>query len=65
SAQRRVLAREITEVETEYGTVRMKHAATGAFAPEYDDCRRIAREKGLPLKEIIAAANLAYRKSNR
>ncbi len=65
SAQRRVLAREISEVETEYGTVRMKHAATGAFAPEYDDCRRIAREKGLPLKEIIAAANLAYRKSNR
>ena len=65
SAQRRVLAREITEVATEHGNVRIKHTASGAFAPEYDDCRRIARETGLPLKEIIAAANLAYQKTNR
>lgn len=65
SAQRRVLAREITEVDTEHGKVRIKHAASGAFTPEYEDCRRIARETGLPLKEIIAAANLAYQKTNR
>ena len=65
SAQRRVLAREITEVETAHGKVRIKHAVSGSFTPEYDDCRRIARETGLPLKEIIAAANLAYQKTNR
>jgi len=65
SAQRRVLAREITEIETQHGKVRIKHTATGAFTPEYDDCRRIARETGLPLKEVIAAANLAYQKTNR
>ena len=43
----------------------MESIATGAFSPEYDDCRRIALESGLPLKEIIAQATLAYQKTIR
>src|SRR5207244_1299741 len=42
SAERRVLARNWLEVETPHGKVRMKVADGGSFAPEYEDCRRIA-----------------------
>jgi len=30
------------------------------FAPEFEDCRRLASEKGVALKEIQAAAVHAY-----
>jgi hypothetical protein len=65
SAERRVKARHVAEVETRHGKVRIKIAGDGSFAPEYEDCRRIARETGLPLKEILAEANLAYLKTIR
>ena len=61
-AERRVLAREFVEVETAYGKVRMKVAETGSFAPEYEDCRRLAAETGMPLRQILSEANAAYRK---
>jgi uncharacterized protein (DUF111 family) len=28
-------------------------------APEYEDCRRLAMEKGVPLKQVIIAAQAA------
>jgi pyridinium-3,5-bisthiocarboxylic acid mononucleotide nickel chelatase len=62
-AERRVLERSIAEVETSYGKVRIKHSPTGAFSPEYEDCRRIAWAKGIPLRTVIAEAELAFRKS--
>jgi uncharacterized protein (TIGR00299 family) protein len=65
SAERRVKARRVAEVETRHGTVRIKIDENGSFAPEYEDCRRIARETGLPLKEILAGANFAYLKTIR
>ena len=34
--------------------------AKAAYAPEYEDCRRLALESGVPLKQIIAEANYAY-----
>lgn len=55
SAERRVLEREIREVVTPWGNVRVK-IASGHAAPEYDDCRRIAEEKNVPLRDVIAAA---------
>jgi len=55
SAERRVLEREIRTVETPWGPVRVKIAG-GHAAPEYDDCRKIAEEKGVPLRDVIAAA---------
>jgi uncharacterized protein (TIGR00299 family) protein len=59
-AERRVQARQIVEVDTVYGKIRMKVASSGAFAPEYEDCRRVALERGVPLKRILAEANHAY-----
>ncbi|MGH9645823.1 MAG: nickel pincer cofactor biosynthesis protein LarC [Bryobacteraceae bacterium] len=59
-AERRVQPRSIREVETVYGTVRIKTTGNGSFAPEYDDCRSLARERGVPLKQVLAEANLAY-----
>ena len=31
-----------TEVETTYGKVRMKVSSEGSYAPEYEDCRKLA-----------------------
>jgi uncharacterized protein (DUF111 family) len=49
SAERRVQTRRIVEVETQYGKVRVKVAGDGSFAPEYEDCRRLALATGTPL----------------
>jgi uncharacterized protein (TIGR00299 family) protein len=65
SAERRVKARHTLEVETPYGKVRIKIADNGSYAPEYEDCRKLARETGVPLKQILAEANLAYQKHTR
>jgi len=64
-AERRVQAREWTEVQTRYGKVRVKVAQDGGYAPEYEDCRRLALESGAALKDIIAAANFAYLNQSR
>ena len=63
SAERRVKARHIIEVDTPHGKIRMKIADDGSFAPEYEDCRKLARETGVPLKQVLADANLAYLKT--
>ena len=52
--------REIAEVETVFGTVRVKRAwfqgRPLAAAPEYDDCRRLALAGGVPWREVYYAA---------
>jgi uncharacterized protein (DUF111 family) len=54
------------EVETPYGTVGVKVARLGAkvmtASPEYEDCRRLARESGVPLKEVYVAAEAVFRR---
>ena len=30
--------------------------------PEYEDCQRIATERGIPLKQVIASASFEYQK---
>jgi uncharacterized protein (TIGR00299 family) protein len=65
SAERRVKERHTLEVETPHGKVRIKIAGDGSYAPEYEDCRKLARETGVPLKQILAEANLAYQKNIR
>ncbi|MGH7247805.1 MAG: nickel pincer cofactor biosynthesis protein LarC, partial [Pseudomonadota bacterium] len=62
SADRRVQARRVLQVETPHGAVRFKISADGSFAPEYDDCRQLAKVSGVPLKRILADANFAYLK---
>jgi uncharacterized protein (TIGR00299 family) protein len=59
SAERRVLRREVISVQTPYGEVRVKIADNGAMAPEYDDCRRLAVEQNVPLKQIMIEATTA------
>ena len=56
--RRRVLARAMATVDTPFGVVRVKRvAATGIdrWQPEYDDLLRIARERNLPLSDIVLA----------
>src|SRR5262249_32231856 len=60
SAERRGESRSWVAVETKRGRLRVKVAGNGRYAPEYEDCRRIAAESGRPLNEIIAEANHAY-----
>lgn len=59
TAERRVQARSEVVVETPYGKIRMKVTPEGA-SPEYDDCRALATEKGVPLKKVLAEAQFAY-----
>jgi pyridinium-3,5-bisthiocarboxylic acid mononucleotide nickel chelatase len=64
AARRRTLDREIVQVQTDYGAVRIKVASLRGrrvnFVPEYEDCRRLAAERGVPLKDVTAAASRAY-----
>ncbi len=59
-AERRVQERDWMEVCTPHGPVRIKISGAGGFAPEYDDCRRLAQATGTPLKQIIAEAGYEY-----
>jgi pyridinium-3,5-bisthiocarboxylic acid mononucleotide nickel chelatase len=61
---RECLDRETVTVDTPLGAVRVKVALRDGrvfnAAPEFDDCARIARERGVPLKDVQAAASKAY-----
>ena len=65
TAERRVQARRWVEVGTPHGAVRVKVSGDGAYAPEYEDCRHVAEQSGVPLKQVIAEANFAYLNSIR
>jgi uncharacterized protein (TIGR00299 family) protein len=65
SADRRVLERQIVEVQTSYGPVRIKTADGGKFSPEYEDCRRIASEHAIPLSHVMSEAEAAYLRNKR
>jgi len=63
------LEREVVEVETPHGTARVKLSrrpdGTRAAQPEYEDARRIARERGLSLREVYHLVDAAWRASSR
>jgi hypothetical protein len=63
------LEREIVAVQTPLGTVRFKVARLGDTivnaAPEFEDCLRIASERGVPVKDVQAGANKAYLDTRR
>lgn len=62
--ERRALDRSFVTVETQYGPVRVKLGLRDGQVlnahPEYEDCRALAREKGVPVKRVIAEALAAY-----
>jgi uncharacterized protein (DUF111 family) len=45
--------------------VRVKIGGEGAYAPEYEDCRKLALASGVALKQVIAEANFAYLNQSR
>ncbi len=61
---RQVLARRWENVRTEWGEVRIKIASMNGtvtnYAPEYEDCRRIAAAHHVPLKTVMQEAARAY-----
>jgi uncharacterized protein (DUF111 family) len=66
---RQTLARRWESVRTEWGEVRIKIASMNGtvtnYAPEYEDCRRIAAEHRIPLKTVMQEASRAYLKSEK
>ncbi len=65
-ANRRTLQRESVAVDTPLGTVRLKVSRSNGHvlnvAPEYEDCQRIAAERGVPLKQVLAEAEFCFQK---
>jgi uncharacterized protein (TIGR00299 family) protein len=65
SAQRVIAERRTVEVHTELGVARVKVKEIGGkpvdLAPEYEDCRRISRETGLDLREVMRRVGDAAR----
>jgi pyridinium-3,5-bisthiocarboxylic acid mononucleotide nickel chelatase len=61
---RQTLARRWESVGTPWGEVRIKIASMNGtitnYAPEYEDCRRIAAEHRVPLKTVMQEAARAY-----
>src|SRR6478609_3945508 len=61
---RAALARRHVSVSTKWGNVRMKLAnlngSISNYAPEYEDCRQIAKEKKVPLKTVMQEAIKVY-----
>ncbi|HKN74309.1 MAG TPA: nickel pincer cofactor biosynthesis protein LarC [Candidatus Acidoferrum sp.] len=66
-AQRRVLPREWVSVGTDYGDVRIKVSRVNGrilhVAPEFEDCKKLAAEKDVPLQRVIASAMRSYETS--
>ncbi|MFZ3201280.1 MAG: LarC family nickel insertion protein, partial [Candidatus Acidiferrales bacterium] len=64
--RRKTLDREFFPVETPFGEVRMKVSRINGSVlnatPEYEDCKKIADERGIPLKQVIAAASFEFQK---
>jgi uncharacterized protein (TIGR00299 family) protein len=66
---RQTLARRWETVGTKWGEVRIKIASMNGsvsnYAPEYEDCRRIAEEQKIPLKAVMMEAMDAYARSRK
>ena len=64
-AERLKAGREVREIETPLGPVRVKLKSIGgvivAATPEYDDCRALAQRLGLPVETVMARVSQAAR----
>ena len=56
-------------VPTDFGEVRIKISRMNGrilhVQPEYDDCRRLAVEKNVPLQRVISEALRAYETASK
>jgi pyridinium-3,5-bisthiocarboxylic acid mononucleotide nickel chelatase len=64
NAQRRILPREHVSVSTTFGDVRIKLSRVNGrilhVSPEFEDCRKLAVEKNVPLQQVINEALRRY-----
>ena len=55
---RTILSREFKEVDSQFGKIKVKigryNGDIKSFSPEYEDCKRIAEERGIPLKQVYS-----------
>jgi uncharacterized protein (TIGR00299 family) protein len=55
---RKILAREMTEFDSSLGKIKVKIGRSNddlkTVSPEYEDCKRIASEKGIPLRQVYS-----------
>jgi pyridinium-3,5-bisthiocarboxylic acid mononucleotide nickel chelatase len=62
--ERVVLDRSFVTVETAFGCIKVKIGSQSGerrnAMPEYEDCRRAAREHGVPLKQVMEAVLVAF-----
>jgi len=65
-AQRRVLPRESVNVHTQFGDVRVKISRINGHirhaAPEFEDCKKLAEEKHVPLHQVMDEAKRNFEK---
>jgi uncharacterized protein (DUF111 family) len=66
SAERVIAHRRTVEIRTQLGVARVKVKEIGGqpvdASPEYEDCRRISRETGLDLRDVMRMIADAARK---
>jgi uncharacterized protein (TIGR00299 family) protein len=63
--ERYCMQRETLPVETGFGTARVKTASFGQVrkaSPEFEDCRRIAQETGMPLAKVYELVKAEWAK---
>jgi len=64
-SERIALARAVRRVQTPFGRIHVKltwgDAGGASVSAEYDDCKRAARRAGVPLREVVRAAEEAGR----
>lgn len=62
--ERRALPREVVKVMTRFGEVQVKLSRSQGqvlhASPEFDDCRKLAEEKNVPLHDVMEQAMLRF-----
>lgn len=63
---RKVLTREFKELDSPLGKIKIKIGTFDgnikSISPEYEDCKRIAEEKGIPLKQVYSIISKEFDK---
>jgi hypothetical protein len=67
-AERSVLKRRVGKLKTKFGTLRVKIFDDGngeQVVPEFEECRRVAIKKKIPLKDVYKEVILSARRKNQ
>lgn len=65
--RKETLSRTFEKIDTDFGKITFKRSfykgKEVSFKPEYEDCRRIAEENGIPLREVYNILLAGYQKN--